>query len=132
MKTVASFSFVHEAHIARARLESDGVPAFVADEHTIAMQWLYSNALGGVKVQVPDSYVNKAREILSHDYSEALIKEQGYSAFTCPTCGSENTEFEVKGKRMAFIVFLAVHFPLWPFKRIIKCRECGASNEYKT
>tara|TARA_R100001143_G_scaffold755_1_gene2242 strand:- start:4968 stop:5165 length:198 start_codon:yes stop_codon:yes gene_type:complete len=48
LKTVATFSFPHEAHIARAKLESEGIPALVADEHTINMQWLYSNALGGV------------------------------------------------------------------------------------
>lgn len=34
---VASFSFPHDAQIARASLESAGIPATVADEHTINM-----------------------------------------------------------------------------------------------
>ena len=46
LKTIATYSFPYEAQIARARLDSEGIPAFVADEQTINMQWLYSNALG--------------------------------------------------------------------------------------
>jgi len=132
MVTIASFSHAHEAHIALARLEADGIPAFIADEHTITMQWLYSNALGGVKINVPENYVQEAREILSHDFSNELVKEQGLSNFKCKECGGVNTEFQVKGKRIAFIVFLALSFPFWPFKRVIKCQDCGAESEYKT
>ncbi|MGJ3255801.1 MAG: DUF2007 domain-containing protein [Alcanivorax sp.] len=47
MITVARFSMPDEAHIAKSRLESEGIPAFVADEHTVGMNWLYSNAMGG-------------------------------------------------------------------------------------
>ena len=79
MITVARFSLPYEAQLARAKLESEGVPAFVADEHTINMQWLFSNALGGVRVQVPNSYGHVAVGILSKDHSEALVREQGMS-----------------------------------------------------
>ena len=129
--TIASFSFPHEAHIARAKLESEGIPAFVADEHTINMQWLYSNALGGVKVQVPDTFVKQANEVLALNDSEALIAQEGYDGFLCPQCGSQNTEFLVRGRRIAFLAFIALHFPLWPFKRQIQCNECGAMSDYK-
>lgn len=132
MVTIASFSFPHEAHIARAKLESEGIPAFVADEHTINMQWLYSNALGGVRVQVPEPFAKQANEILSLDYSESLVAQQGQNGYLCPKCGSHNTEFMVKGKRIAFFVFIVLHFPLWPFKRKVKCNECGAISDYKT
>ncbi|MBE8190330.1 MAG: DUF2007 domain-containing protein [Candidatus Thioglobus sp.] len=70
--TVASFSFAHEAYIALAKLDSEGIPVVLADEHTINMQWLYSNALGGVKVQVPPSCVQQALEILAEDNSDLL------------------------------------------------------------
>ncbi len=70
--TIASFSFPHEAHIARAKLDSEGIPAVLADEFTISMQWLYSNALGGVKVQVPPSCAQRALEILAQDDSDLL------------------------------------------------------------
>jgi hypothetical protein len=70
--TIASFCFPHEAHIARAKLESENIPVVVADEFTISMQWLYSNALGGVKIQVPPSCVQRAIEILAQDDSDLL------------------------------------------------------------
>lgn len=72
-RTVATFSFPHEAHIVRAMLEAEGIPAIVADEHTINMDWLYSNALGGVKVQVPEAMLADAAEILKKDYSENMV-----------------------------------------------------------
>lgn len=130
MVTIASFSFPYEAQIARGKLESEGVPAVVADEHTINMQWLYSDAMGGVKVQVPVPFVDQARQVLGADYSEALVAEQGEDKLLCPQCGSDNTELLVKGKRMAFLLFLILLFPFWPNKRQIKCRDCGRSSDY--
>lgn len=43
--TVARYSFPHEAYIAKSSSEAEGIPVFVADEYTINMEWLYSNAL---------------------------------------------------------------------------------------
>ena len=37
---VARFSLPYEAQI-RASLDAAGIPAFIADEHTINMNWLY-------------------------------------------------------------------------------------------
>ena len=132
MVTVASFSFPHEAHIARASLEAAGIPAVVADEHTISMQWLYSNALGGVKVQVPERVAVQARDALQEDHGDSLANEQGYDELRCPKCGSVDTEFWVRGKKAAFLVFIVLQFPLWPFKREIKCHDCEAVSEYRT
>ena len=130
MVTIASFSFPYEAQIARGKLESEGVPAVVADEHTINMQWLYSDAIGGVKVQVPGHFVDQARQVLGADYSEALVAEQGDDKLLCPQCGSDKTELLIKGKRMAFLLFLILLFPFWPHRRQIKCRDCGRSSDY--
>ena len=64
MVTVGSYTYPFEAHVARGRLEAEGIPAYVADEHTINMYSLYSVAMGGVRVQVPDEYAERARAIL--------------------------------------------------------------------
>jgi hypothetical protein len=65
MVTVAVFGSPFEAGMARSELESFGIPVFVADEFTIGANHFYSNALGGVKVNVPASYAEEARQILS-------------------------------------------------------------------
>ncbi|MBK5276075.1 MAG: DUF2007 domain-containing protein [Desulfuromonadales bacterium] len=65
MVTVAVYGSPFEAGMARSELEAFGIPVYVADEFTIGANLLYSNALGGVKVNVPLSYAEEARQILS-------------------------------------------------------------------
>ncbi|MDQ2075204.1 DUF2007 domain-containing protein [Marinimicrobium sp. ABcell2] len=123
--TISTYSFPYEAHIAKSRLDSEGIPAFIADEHTINMQWLYSNAMGGVRLQVPQSYAEKALQVLSEDREADLIDEIGLDSETCPHCGSTDTEFHQIGRRWAFLVFLGINFPLFPVKNGIRCKQCG-------
>lgn len=123
--TISRYSMSYEAHIAKSRLDSEGIPAFIADEHTINMQWLYSNALGGVRLQVPEAYVEIARQVLEEDREQDLVEEQGVDQEICPFCGSEDTEFHQIGRRWAFLVFLGISFPLFPVHDGIKCRMCG-------
>ena len=73
LTTIGRFSHPLEAQIARARLEAAGIPAFVADEHTINMQWLYSNALGGVRLQVPMVCREDAVALLATDESACVV-----------------------------------------------------------
>lgn len=79
--TISRYSFPHEAHVARALLESEGIPVFLADEHTITMQWLYSNALGGVRLQVPEAFVERAVALLQElENSEDAAPDEGGAA----------------------------------------------------
>jgi hypothetical protein len=65
MKTVASFSQPMGAHLLRARLEGSGIAAYIRDENMVAVDWLYSNALGGVRVDVADEDYAKVMELLA-------------------------------------------------------------------
>jgi len=127
--TVSSHSLPYEAHLDRGRLESEGIPAFVADEHTINMQWLYSNALGGVRVQVPEQFAEQALEILRGPAEgESVVEDRGDFP-ACPVCGSDDTEYRRLGKRLAFLVFLGLDFPLFPTRNGVKCNACGEVSE---
>ncbi|MGM0952606.1 MAG: DUF2007 domain-containing protein [Pseudomonadota bacterium] len=123
--TISRYSMPYEAHIARSRLDAEGIPAFVADEHTINMQWMYSNALGGVRLQVPEPYVEAAIEVLAEDREQDLTGQEGSEAEVCQYCGSSATEFHQIGRRWAFLMFLGINFPLFPVKNGIKCKQCG-------
>jgi hypothetical protein len=70
MVTVATFSFPYQAHAAKLKLEAEGISVYLADELTIQMDWLLSNAIGGVKVQVPSTQARRARRILTTLTSE--------------------------------------------------------------
>lgn len=141
MITIARYSFPHEAQIARAKLESEGIPVFVADEHTVSVNWLLSSAVGGVRVQVPREYVAKATYILERDDSAAVeadldriiedAEDSGAEAgpdwqeppTPCPVCGGE-TEQVMRGRKPAFLSWLLLGFPLGRLRRKRQCKAC--------
>ncbi|WP_435249669.1 DUF2007 domain-containing protein [Vibrio sp. nBUS_14] len=132
MIVVARFSFPHEAHIAKANLESAGIESFIADEHTVNTQWLYSNAIGGVRLMVLEENLEEATEILTSDFSESLkshSQEVRGKPDICPNCGSDNLIAHTKGKRPAFLVFILLSFPLFFYKQGYKCNQCGEFSE---
>ncbi|MCS7046586.1 MAG: DUF2007 domain-containing protein [Gemmataceae bacterium] len=73
--TLVKCSTAAQAHAIRVRLESEGIPVFLFDEYTIAMDWLLSNAIGGVKVQVPEPYLDRARSLLDRPDGDEDEKE---------------------------------------------------------
>jgi len=74
--TVTKCSLPGEAHAIRMRLEAENIPVFLFDEFTITMDWLLSNAIGGVKVQVPDHALERAREVLGIMQQEEAEQER--------------------------------------------------------
>ena len=75
--TVLTFTYPHELVIIRGRLESEGIECFVQDELTVQVSPFYSNAIGGIKLQVRESDYQKAVEILK---AEGYIMETSQSA----------------------------------------------------
>src|SRR5947209_1427456 len=65
MVTIANCNLPAEAHAMRLHLEAAGITVFLADELTVTMDWLLSNAIGGVKVQVPEHYAEQATTLLA-------------------------------------------------------------------
>jgi Putative prokaryotic signal transducing protein len=74
--TLTKCSLPPQAHAIRVRLESEGIPVFLFDEFTITMDWLLSNAIGGVKVQVPEPYLERARAIMGIVEQEEAEEEE--------------------------------------------------------
>ncbi len=74
--TVATFTYPMEAQMAKAKLELEGIDAFLKDELTVQMNFLYSDAIGGVKLQVNPKDFDIAQRILveSGDISEPVRK----------------------------------------------------------
>ena len=69
--TLATFTYPTDLAIFRSRLESEGIECFVQDELTIQTHNLYSNAIGGVKLQVKESDAQKALEIYNAFYPKS-------------------------------------------------------------
>lgn len=64
--TVCTFSDVTEAYIVKGRLENEGVPCYIMDENISVLRpsLALALALGGIKLQVEASQVEKALAIL--------------------------------------------------------------------
>jgi hypothetical protein len=69
MKTLASFNLPMDAYLLRARLEGNGIASYIRDENLVTLDWLYANAVGGVKVDVMDEDYDQALELLEADGS---------------------------------------------------------------
>lgn len=123
--TVAQFRDLHEAHLARGLLESEGLRVFLADENLVNVNWLYSNLAGGVRLQVPEEEEGRARELLGETL---YAREEDEPLPTCPNCDAEETEpYEPRRSRLAALGFLVFLFQI-PFPPARwRCPQCGAT-----
>jgi len=120
MKTIATFSTPAEAHLALARLASAGIEAAVRDEFTVELNWLYSNAVGGVKIEVFGEDVADARAILAlRPTEEGLLR--------CPFCGSSDTTVRVLNAFGALCIFLKLPIPMT--RAVVDCRACRKTHD---
>jgi hypothetical protein len=132
--TVRSFRDPVDAGIARARLELAGIPSLLLDENLIAVQWLYSRALGGVKLAVDEADLEAARGVLAQDESgdvalAALPDASDASPDAdegCPACGSTRIRSS-KLQRRAAALSLLTSLPLIAWRHRWICDACGHS-----
>ena len=126
MIVVARFSYAYEAQIAKTSLETAGIHSFIADENTINMQWLYSNAMGGIRLFVDHENYDLALSILNTDFSDCLIAEEDVnsSKMCCERCGCSDLLPHTKGKKAAFFVFILCGFPLFFYQHGFICKQC--------
>ena len=94
--TVKTFTYAHEAAVAKGLLTSEGIFCFLKDELTIQAQPFYSNALGGVKLQVGEADAAVAIDILNQQggadntaRQTIAIKTSTGEIAECPVCGSD-------------------------------------------
>jgi hypothetical protein len=78
--SVATFVFPGDAKLARALLESAGIPSFLENEHTLAANWMLTNVIGGLHLLVPSAVADEAREILHSRVSDQDLDAQAEAA----------------------------------------------------
>ena len=63
--TVKTFTSLSEAYVLKGKLESEGILCFLHDEDIVNMNMFYSQAVGGVKLKVPEDRFEEAMKILN-------------------------------------------------------------------
>ena len=65
LQVLSRFGTIGEAESARTALDAAGIDAEIVDEEMVVVNWMISNAIGGVKLLVRDSDLAESKEILS-------------------------------------------------------------------
>jgi DNA-directed RNA polymerase subunit RPC12/RpoP len=141
--TILTGTFGSEIAVVRSKLESEGITCFVQNELTAQVLPHYSNAVGGVKLQVRESDLTQALEILK-ETEQTLIDEEAEnlqtedqqtmrkkSDITCPLCGSDEV---VKTKKAGWVFLLTSLLFLLPtvfLKKKYYCFDCKQEFKHK-
>jgi len=115
------------ALLAQSALESAGIESFLRDETTIRMDWLWSNALGGVKLCVKDEDAKAATQVLGQEIPERFTVE-GVGDFEqpqCPQCQSLDISYQDLDKSVAHSSVLGLGIPIPLSCRRWTCQFCG-------
>ena len=116
--TIATFAQAWEAHLAAGKLESEGIAAVIADENMVGTGGgLYTNMVGGIKLQVPR--VDRERALA------ALPQRVRAVETPCPRCRSTDTrqiDFS-PGLKIFFLLLLGL--PYLFVQRSWACLDCG-------
>ena len=130
-ETIASFSQPVEAHLARTKLESEGIPCVVSDEYLVHVNWLLSNAVGGVKLRVPSWEASRAREVLRSKPHLVVMADPDEDGATgggepaCPNCRSLDVYYSRFSRRAAGVFWLLFGFIVPWLNRRWLCKQCG-------
>lgn len=128
MITLKTFDTALEAHLLKSRLENNGIPAYIFDEHIVTLNPLYNNLVGGVKLNISELDADRARKLMD----EIDSKENYYDrapGIACPRCGSPNyfSGFKtIKSTKSAVAFLISLLFIVYPlsFESVKKCKDC--------
>jgi len=134
--TISKFFTLGEAKLAQGKLVCAGISAFLCDENMHALNWHIGMALGGIRLQVPDSQVVRALEVLDDfepdepgaEQAEDDDDDEMEEIACCPECESlEIREIASSNPRQIALWSAAIPFPESPAEpsRHWKCLMCG-------
>jgi hypothetical protein len=125
--TVQQYRDLAEAQVAKGVLDSAGIPCCLRDENAVRLEWVWSNLLGGVRLQVNEQDREAAQEVLAQPIPEQIQVdgEIPYDQPRCPRCGSLDIHYQAIHERAglaSIILFVPIPIP----NRAWICEECGA------
>jgi hypothetical protein len=127
--TIKTYTYPHEVYVERGKLESEGIQTFLKDEATVQVYNFYSNAVGGVKLQVFAYDAERAIAILNSvkETPRAITvfsKKELESSSLCPLCGSENISKKKNATWLTLIPYLLVGFIFPVYRNSYICFDC--------
>lgn len=129
---VATFSTLGEAEAAKSALHAAGIESWIADENMVSVDWMYSNAVGGVKLVVADEDAGEAEAVLANAASseeETPPQAPEIAEPHCPRCGATEI-YHIHWRRLRAISLLGffaaiIVVPLWLVLPKWQCDRCS-------
>ena len=135
METVATYPDLISAQLAQSLLQAEGIDSTIPEENIAGIDWQWSTALQGIRLQVASENVDSALDLLStrpgllpDDYAPEIhgVEEQQ----RCPHCGSDlmgSQRWRRRGKALTMLA--PILLLLWPlvlaFGPRYECTQCG-------
>ena len=120
--TIKTFDNYFSASIILTRLQHDGVECYLKDEHTVTIDPILTNAIGGIKLVVKKEDEQKALELLSVYQTEYMQNA------ICPKCGGKSFSYVTKKEPGNYLTALVT----WIFSSyalalhyVYQCNNCG-------
>jgi DNA-directed RNA polymerase subunit RPC12/RpoP len=124
---IRSYDTYIPANLVLQRLEAEGIRAYLQDEHTVTIDPILTNAVGGIKLMVTEQQAPRALDLL------VQWEKEYQQAVACPQCGSSNVHHVTQTSNPANW-FSAI--ATWLFgnyavavKKVYRCFDCG--NEFE-
>jgi Putative prokaryotic signal transducing protein len=115
-----------EATMAKAILEGAGIECSLADENIVRMDWFWSNAIGGIRLQVSPEDLDAANEILDQPIPETF-QVDGVGEYQQPHCPNCNSLDIVSDERWVGAAYVTANFsaPAPVHGAGWTCKSCG-------
>ncbi|WP_299004429.1 DUF2007 domain-containing protein [uncultured Tenacibaculum sp.] len=114
---LALFEYSTEAQVIKAKLDSEGIQTMLMDEKTVDSDPLISQAIGGVKLLIHNTDLEKAT-IIYNDIRSYQKDERGNDIHS-PKCNSTKTLVaDLQRKNIFFMLF-----PFFESRKLI-CNDC--------
>jgi hypothetical protein len=121
--TIGRFWTVAGADLAKAILDSDGIPAVLADVHT---RLVVPHAVREVRLQVMARDARRAVELLQRRKQQDTSLEGELAELPkCPKCGSLEVKYGQPSRALAILSVLLLFIPLIFTRRRWRCTDCG-------
>jgi len=127
--TLEHFRDIPQALLAKGKLESAGIECWLADGNLVRMDWLLSNAIGGIRLQVRKPDFESARDLLNEPIPPEFTEEEvgeDFSQPRCPRCYSLDIAHETINRFWTFGLWMLLSFPIPIRQDHWKCYTCNA------
>jgi hypothetical protein len=123
---VRSYDNYLPANIMLQRLEEEGIKVYLQDEHTVTIDPILSNAIGGVKLMVFQDQLERAVELING------FEKQYRESITCVHCGSHNVHLVLQRTNAASWITAIITWIFGSYaiasKKVYTCLDCGTEN----